>query len=146
MKTILVASLLASFILLTAFAHGIDAIREEHSVAVRFVYADGSAAIGAQVDIFAPDSNELYVRLETDPNGCVAFVPDRSGAWRLKMDDGMGHAIEREVMVSDDGVASMNAHAGSHVNGVVAGVGAIFGIFGCAAWWMSRKPNHRSPS
>ena len=86
-----------------AGAHGVIATTETRpAVALRFNYSDGEPLAYAQARVFAPGQTTLeHVNARTDIAGRLAFVPDRPGEWRVRVDDGMGHAMERSVSVTE---------------------------------------------
>ncbi len=71
------------------------------TVIVRSRYADG-AFPDADAWVYSPDEPErVFQSGRTDRNGVFSFVPNAAGAWRVVVDDGMGHRKEIEVTVDD---------------------------------------------
>jgi len=85
-----------------AAAHGTDyrVIEEAPVIAAEFFYSDKKPMRYAEVLVFSPENDEVeYQNGRTDQNGRFAFYPESSGKWRIKVNDGMGHAVRAEVPV-----------------------------------------------
>ncbi len=89
----LIVSLLLAY---PAFAHGVGAGHAQGPCeAVRFYYSDGQPMAYAEVLVYGPgDAKVEFQNGRTDKNGVFAFVPDRTGPWRVVCNDGMGHRAE----------------------------------------------------
>lgn len=116
--------------------HGLSAERVEGGTGVRVVYDDGAAVAFSDVRVFAP-GNDTHPTLTgtTDRNGCFLFLPDAIGTWKVSVEDGMGHAITREI-VFDGQVALPVAGPGAMPReyAVWTGLSTIFGLFGWSAY------------
>ena len=54
----------------------------------------------AEVLVFSPENDEVeYQNGRTDQNGRFAFCPEMVGKWQIKVNDGMGHAVQAEIMI-----------------------------------------------
>jgi nickel transport protein len=90
------------------FGHGVevydimrsDLMGSDHSAegpplcAVYFKYSTGEPISYARVKLYPPSALERNVESLvsiTDRNGVFSFLPDEEGAWRVDMEDGMGH-------------------------------------------------------
>lgn len=85
-----------------AAAHGTDyrVIDEAPVIAAEFFYSDKEPMRYAEVLVFSPENDEVeYQNGRTDQNGRFAFYPESSGKWRIKVNDGMGHAVRAEISV-----------------------------------------------
>lgn len=131
---------------LTVCAHAVHGRIESTAVGVQFLYDNGSPMTDAEAVVRAPGDEAPFWVIATDPNGRIAFVPDRAGKWVVTADDGLGHAISQHIEIDEAGVAHDHHHVGSRLNGIMAGVGVIFGLFGMAAWWSSRRRLSRDAS
>ncbi len=125
-----------------AQAHGVHAERIEGGQGLRVVFEDGAPMAGAKVKVFAPDAPEKpWQEGMTDQDGRFLFFPSKTGVWRMVVDDGMGHAVAREVDIDEHGHAHMDDdHHHHHHHGpsaIIAGLGFIFGIFGL--WALFRR-------
>ncbi len=103
--------------------------------AVEAVYHDGGPMAFCDVEIYRPgDEQEPFHTGETDPRGRFAFVPDTTGTWRVRVDDGMGHVATTEVVIGADMMeAAEPRHVYDRMSGTIVGVSVIFGLFGLAA-------------
>ena len=85
-----------------AAAHGTDyrVLDKAPVIAAEFFYADKEPMRYAEVLVFSPDNQDVeYQNGRTDQNGRFAFCPETSGKWRIKVNDGMGHAVRAEIPV-----------------------------------------------
>ncbi|MGM0453934.1 MAG: hypothetical protein ACQERN_12280 [Thermodesulfobacteriota bacterium] len=86
----------------TSLAHGTDYRVTEDSrvVAAEFFYSDQSPMRYAEVLIFSPENDEVeFQNGRTDRNGRFAFCPKKPGKWHVKVNDGMGHAVDAVIEV-----------------------------------------------
>jgi nickel transport protein len=87
----------------SAFAHGTDyrLIGKDAAVAAEFFYSDKTPMQYAEVLVFSPESDKVeYQNGRTDQNGRFAFLAETPGEWRIKVNDGMGHAVHATVTVN----------------------------------------------
>ncbi len=137
-------SLLVWLTATAALAHGVHADLLEGGTGVRARFDTGEPMAFADVKVFAPDApNEAWLESTTDPEGRFVFVPPRPGVWRIAVDDGMGHALFRDIAVGADGHAHMDDdhHHHHHLHGLsaaIGGVGFILGLFGMWALFRQR--------
>ncbi len=77
-------------------AHGVGAGPvQTPKEAVHFYYATGEPMAYSEVLVYGPGDDKLeFQNGRADKNGVFAFVPDRSGTWRIVCNDGMGHRAE----------------------------------------------------
>lgn len=129
-------------------AHGVDGYADQATgYCVTARYSDGEPMSWAEIKIAAPDSDIEFQNGRTDRNGKFMFLPDGQGAWEVVVQDGMGHRMALEVMVSGAAdakgtavpVARGTASGKSRPMGVVAGVGVIFGLCGFFYGWKARR-------
>lgn len=93
---------------LPAFAHGTDyrITGNDAVVAVEFFYSDKTPMQYAEVLVFSPGNDKVeYQNSRTDQDGGFAFFAKKPGDWRIKVNDGMGHAVHATVAVPPVGVA-----------------------------------------
>ncbi len=84
-----------------AHSLGVGVEIAEQTVIVRCRYADG-AFPDADAWVYSPDEPDRpFQSGRTDRGGVFSFVPNATGAWRVVVDDGMGHRKEVEVTVDD---------------------------------------------
>lgn len=92
-----------------AAAHGTHHVimNDARAVVVEFLYTGPSPMLYSAVEVFAPDQDQRpYQTGRTDENGRFAFVPARSGTWRLKVDDGDGHRHQMSLEVAEEQVVA----------------------------------------
>ena len=133
-------------------AHGLRGmIGMSETICATASYDDGGPMSYGGVEISAPDSELPFQSGFTDRNGLFCFQPDSLGEWQLTINDEMGHRVSLKTVVSQDLVLAQGEVAHEHngqsmgkTEGLVGGVGFIFGLSGCLAWWQSRKKNKES--
>ena len=133
--------LLFSGFITICLAHGTSCkVFKDSTLIIKAEYDDGTVMSYAEVLIFSPDDKNIeYQNGRTDKNGIFAFVPDKTGIWQIKVNDGMGHGIEKEIAV--DTKISINAinSGASGKNDYIAAVAIIIGITGFLFYLKSRK-------
>jgi len=83
-----------------AHGTGYRVIEEAPVIATEFFYSDKEPMRYAEVLVFSPENNEVeYQNGRTDQNGRFVFYPEMPGQWRIKVNDGMGHAVQAEIPV-----------------------------------------------
>ncbi|CCK81014.1 hypothetical protein [Desulfobacula toluolica] len=86
-----------------AAAHGTDysLVMEEQVIAAKFFYSDKEPMRYSEVLIFSPENKEVeYQNGRTDQEGRFAFCPNKPGMWGIKVNDGMGHAVNTTITVN----------------------------------------------
>lgn len=94
-----------------AAAHGTDyrILETDYAVTVECLFAGGEPMQYAQVLLFSPDDAVVeFQNGRTDQQGRFAFLPHVPGTWRMKVKDGMGHALTADIKVL------LNSHDGSN--------------------------------
>lgn len=113
------------------------------AVIVRAAYAGAEAVPFAKVQVFSPaDAQHEFQAGNTDKLGKFSFVPDGGGAWRVVIDDEIGHRQEAtvEVPASFGNSTPQPASGGpSRVERVITGVAILFGLTGI--WYGRSKRN-----
>jgi len=126
------------------FAHGTDyrLINKNAVVAAEFFYSDKTPMRYAEIMVFSPENKKVeYQNGRTDQNGRFAFLPETPGKWQIKVDDGMGHAVNAIVSVNSFNSESKNTGEISSkwrneilgkkdllFGGVPMGIRAVFGV------------------
>ena len=85
-----------------AAAHGTDyrVLDPAPVIAAEFFYSDKEPMRYAEVLVFSPENRDVeYQNGRTDKNGRFAFCPETPGKWRIRVNDGMGHAVRAEIPV-----------------------------------------------
>lgn len=84
------------------WAHGTGyrVIDDARVIAAEFFYSDHSPMRYAEVLVFSPENDEVeFQNGRTDRNGRFAFCPQKPGKWHVKVNDGMGHAVDAAIEV-----------------------------------------------
>lgn len=82
------------------------------SVIIRASYFQAEPLSYAEVMIYSPEGNDVeYQYGRTDKSGFFAFVPNRTGDWKITIDDEMGHSEGTPVTITDDFFAAGEATA-----------------------------------
>jgi nickel transport protein len=98
-----------------AFGHGVSyGMAESKALTVFFAYTGSEPMSYVPVLVFGPQSTPdlEYQNGRTDAQGKFAFVPDRSGEWRVEASDGTGHKGVMTVTVTEDMLTSGGATSG----------------------------------
>ncbi len=116
----------------SVFAHGTDyrLIGNDAVVAVEFFYTDQTPMQYAEVLVFSPENDKVeYQNGRTDQNGRFAFLAETPGEWRVKVNDGMGHAVRATVTISSDkaGTEASGNVPNDHLNQDVKKKNPLFG-------------------
>ena len=113
---------------------------------IKATYSDETPMAYCDVEIFAPDAADTeYQTGITDRNGCFAFVPDTSGVWQVKVDDGMGHLVTAEISVDSLRAESTGTrHGRDRVSSLIVGISVIFGLFGVFALFRNARRTRAS--
>lgn len=121
--------------------HGVEHTVIEGGVGIEVSYADGTPMNYSDVTVFSPlDSATEFQQGLTDKNGRFVFFPDATGAWRVTVDDGMGHAVSTDIEIREGmSVGVKEPPRFSRLQGIIIGVSVIFGIFGISSWFCARK-------
>ena len=106
---------------------------------VKATYAGSDPVPFAKVQVFTSAGVE-FQNANADKNGSFSFVPDAVGAWRVVIDDELGH--RREVIVniaSLDGATEKSQAGSSRVERALLGVSLLIGLTGFWFGFQSRK-------
>lgn len=133
-------------LLLTAWlacAHDLQVAIERAApvVLVKASYAGTEPAAFAQVDVYGPGSHTAFQNAHTDARGVFAFLPDAPGAWRVVVDDELGHRVETTWTVeTTTGSSPGPATAGWPLPArAITGVSLLFGATGLLFWSKARR-------
>ncbi len=125
-----------------AFAHGVVCeIKKSKAFVIKVEYDDGTPMDYAEVKIFSPDNKKIeHATGYTDKNGYFAFVPDKPGKWLIKIDDGMGHGVTREIAVEKKmNLEKEVVHYFPLWLRVLVGLSIIWGLMGTMFFILTRK-------
>ena len=85
----------------SAWAHEVlHTVERGRAIAVKAYFADGEVLAYTEYQVFSPaDAKIPYQKGRTDRSGYLAFVPDRTGKWKVKITDSSGHGLDLDVAV-----------------------------------------------
>ena len=133
--------LIFSFSVSSAFAHGATyEIQRDRAVIVKAGYDDGEPMSYAEVKIFSPDVQRgEHQNGRTDKNGNFAFLPHRTGKWRIVVNDGMGHSFTAETFVKE-GMEIESRHQGlEYWQKLIMAACIIWGLLGTALYFKRKE-------
>jgi nickel transport protein len=119
-------------------------------IAVRVFYSTDDPASYSQYEVYGPGDSEPHQTGRTDKNGFVAFVPDRSDIWKIKVlgESTHGfHGVTTQVKVDEAlNLKSFSKPLVAIYTRLVIEVSLIFRIFGLYSLVRSRKRREREVS
>jgi nickel transport protein len=140
----------------SAGAHGLRyTVTRGESVVITLTYSNGGAFADETYEIFRAGGNELYQRGRTDPFGRIVFMPDSSGAWRIRAFSEDGHGLDISIETTSpsehpdtskspaDTLEKKDAGDGKAPVGtgwrIVMAFSLIFGMFGVVSIFLRKK-------
>lgn len=126
-------------------AHTVNYDVQQKSVAaVKVFYTVDDPASYAEFEVYAPEGGDLpHQTGRTDRNGFASFIPDRQGAWKVKVlgESAHGyHGVTVEVKVDKDlNLESFKKPLAAQYSKFVTGISLIIGLFGIYALISTRK-------
>lgn len=109
------------------------------AVIVELRYGDDSPFSYESAEVYRPGETVPFLAGRTDANGRLAFVPDRSGDWRVRAFSEDGHGGDFTVAaVAESGTSAPSAGL-STVAGLTVGVSILFGLFGLWSLFLRKK-------
>jgi nickel transport protein len=150
-----------------SLAHGVrvTASASDEAVVGIATYADGFPLVDAPVKLMRSDpsaGDTLLAQTRSDEDGRFAFPAPRSeGKFLLTVEDGLGHRGTIDLTVlggasnnptalpAPDTPATPHARVENSESAPnwarwASGLGYLFGLFGLASWWLSRRNATRS--
>jgi nickel transport protein len=138
MKALLVlpAALLAS----TLHAHSLShEAQPGNAVIVELRYGDGSPFSYETAEVYRPAESVPFLAGRTDANGRMAFVPDRSGDWRVRAFSEDGHGGDFTVAAVAEGGSSPSSAGLGEVGDLAVGLSILFGLFGLWSLFVRKR-------
>lgn len=126
-----------------ARAHSIHYEVREGGIVVRAYYSKETPAGNAPFALYGPGDEAPYLSGHTDPEGFVAFAPDRAGTWRLTLTGTSPHGfhgatIEIRVDRAMDLADWSRPLVATHTKAIVGG-SVLLALFGAYALLRSAK-------
>lgn len=132
----LTAALLAGVLHAHALTH---TVQPGSAVIVELRYADGTPFSYEAAEVYRPGEAVPFLAGRTDVNGRLAFVPDRSGDWRVRVFSEDGHGGDFTVAAAGDASTTTPAAGLGTVGGLAVGLSVIFGVFGIWSLFVRRE-------
>lgn len=87
-----------------AYAHGTGYRQSElKAVALEFLYSTGEMMSYRETKVYAPDDDKIAAQAgRTDEFGRFAFVPNKTGEWRVVVTDEEGHRAEAKINITQE--------------------------------------------
>lgn len=144
---LLMCAALATFISLpqSLRAHTVNYdVQQKTVAAIKVFYTAEDPASYAEFEVYPPEGGDLpYQTGRTDKNGFASFIPDKQGAWKVKVlgESAHGyHGVMVEVKVDKDlNLESFKKPLVAQYSKFITGISVIFGLFGIYALMASRK-------
>ncbi|MEW6087919.1 MAG: hypothetical protein AB1498_06395 [bacterium] len=114
-------------------------IREGNAVLIKVVYGDDDSMSYAKVRIFSPDSEIEFQNGRTDKNGCFAFLPDKTGEWKITVNDETGHGIGTKLKVNQTMNIKTISKRWHRWQKLVTGISIIWGLTGLFLYLKVRR-------
>ena len=128
---------------LPGVAHTVNYDVQPKGISVRVFYAANEPASYSQYELFAPGDELPYATGRTDRNGCVSFLPNKAGTWKVKVLGESSHGFHGATIdVKIDqalGVESFSKPLVAQYTKVITGLSIVFGLFGIYALLRSRR-------
>lgn len=125
------------------YAHSIHYDVQQKGISTRIFYSEKDPASYSEYEIYGPGEKMPHQTGRTDKNGFVSFVPDRTGAWKIKIlgESSHGfHGVTIEVKVDEAfNLKTFSKPLAATHTKLIIGVSLIFGLFGVYALLKSRK-------
>ncbi|MEN8152423.1 MAG: hypothetical protein ABFR75_00245 [Acidobacteriota bacterium] len=130
------------------FSHSITYKNINGGIGLQVNYDSGDPVSEADVQIFSPTDRELiFQHLSTDINGRFLFYPDKTGKWKINVNDGMGHGLVKEIIIENLQTKKISETEHPEYNRfhkIVIGVSIIFGLTGILFFLSAKKYLKRS--
>ena len=144
----MMAKLLYSFMLVIlsatlAAGHAVEYNVQPKGISVRFFFLPDEPASYSAYEIFGPGDKIPHQKGRSDRNGVVSFLPDRPGAWTVKVvaeSEHGGHAASPVIQVSESLlVESFSKPLVAAHSKFFVGAGVLLGALGLWALWTARR-------
>ncbi|CUU71861.1 Uncharacterised protein [Campylobacter hyointestinalis] len=140
MKFVLMAFLCVVF----GFAHGVSyAVNTGKAIIISANFTKNTPVAYGKIDIYEGDSAIALLHAQTDAYGKFAFLPPKSGVYRVELtafSDHGEHKSEFSVTVNDNfSVEKYDELVYIKYHGILSAIGLLLGIFGILVLIKSRK-------
>lgn len=145
MKILKSCSLFIIIFLFYSFIHTHSVIQKNITggVGLQVIYDSGDPVSEADVQIFSPEDKKLiFQQLSTDKNGRFLFSPDKTGKWKVIVNDGMGHGLITDISIENlqtKKISDMEHPVSSRFQKILIGISIIFGLTGILFFISAKK-------
>lgn len=145
----ILAMLFSCLLAVEAQAHAVEYQVENRGVSARFFFLPNDPASYSPYEILAPGDKIPFQKGRTDKNGVVAFLPDRPGAWTIKLvaeSEHGGHAANVQVDVKEGLLMeSFSKPLVAAYTKFFVAAGLLLSVFGLWALWTARRSRMQRP-
>lgn len=130
------------------YAHAVNHRQVQGGLGVEIAYDDGTPMSYSEYKVFSPaDREKEFQQGQTDKNGRLFFCPDIKGAWRIEVNDGLGHGEIIELPVTGDlRVEHIKNGFLTRFHKILIGVSIIVGLTGIFFYWSARRKLNAKPN
>jgi nickel transport protein len=115
------------------------------AVVVELFYPDNTKFSNQRCEIYRSGEDTPFQVGTTDERGRIVFVPDRSGAWRIRAFSEDGHGVDFTIDVdAEELIAESNGTLFDRFSKIIVGLSLIVGIFGVVALSLARRRGSNS--
>jgi nickel transport protein len=132
---------LLAFLATPTHAHDLQyTTSSAQAVVLRLTYTDARPFAFEGYEVYRQGDKLPYQVGRTDGQGRVAFLPDRAGAWRVKVfsEDGHGQEVTLSTAAAAQ-VTTTDKPVFERYGRIVAGVALILGLFGFISLYLRRR-------
>ena len=132
-KLVKIFSLLALILINNnfAYAHGTGwRLSNFKALSLEFAYSDGELMSCCETKIYSPSDDKIaFQTMRTDELGRAAFTPDKTGEWRVIVNDNQGHRAEAKINIENlDNLENVNLNLNSQASAQEIYIRALLGV------------------
>lgn len=110
------------------------------AVVVTLFFVDNTPFTFEQYEIYRAGDKLPYQVGRTDSQGRLAFLPDRAGAWRVKVISEDGHGLDFTLKTDAAAqVAAAEKPAYERYGRIVVGIAVLLGLFGFLSLYVRKS-------
>lgn len=141
MRSYLLAVLLLGLVPGQSLAHDLQYnIDHGRAVYVRLFFGGSEEFSFETYEVYRAGEEIPFQVGRTDARGRLVFLPDRAGAWRVKVFSEDGHGVD--ISITTDAQGGVEGATGPRLDRhlrIIVGVALIFGIFGLISLFVRRR-------
>ncbi|MBI4719789.1 MAG: hypothetical protein HY770_00855 [Chitinivibrionia bacterium] len=134
--------LVVAFARTPALAHDLNrTVTRDTAVIIELTYPDKSPFSFESYEIFRENEETPFQVGRTDGRGRIVFIPDHSGAWRVRAFSEDGHGLDFTVEAGAERLdVESSGPAPGRLSKTIMGVAVLFGVFGIVSLFYRRRP------